>query len=327
MLSPTNVSDKLGSGLAPDEFIRRMTRNREKFEEHRAAFTWNNDHDRRFFEQLPRDHGLLCLIICADWCGDVVRNVPAILRINDAAAIATELFVIEDHPDFIDQFLVMGGRSIPVVLYVRADGEVVGRWGPRPRHVQEVLEAFKAAHPDPTAPSFADAQKLARAEIGARYGQGPAWTWAITRELRALLTQALPMANRAVADGSAPERAGFVTGIDHVQLAAPPGCEARARHFFQDVLQLQEIAKPAELLARGGVWFSCGPQQLHIGVEPSFAPSKKAHPALRVRHFEDLLARLQVLGIEVRRDDLPGTRRAFVDDPFGNRLELVACDE
>ncbi|MCY0869274.1 MAG: glyoxalase [Firmicutes bacterium] len=118
----------------------------------------------------------------------------------------------------------------------------------------------------------------------------------------------------------------YVTGIDHVQLAAPPGCEARCRHFFQDVLRLTEIPKPPELVARGGVWFACGPQQLHIGVEPSFAPAKKAHPALRAHQFDDLLARLQAVGVDVRRDDLPERQRAFIEDPFGNRLELVASD-
>ena len=31
---------------------------------------------------------------------------------------------------------------------------------------------------------------------------------------------------------------------------------------------------------RGGVWFRVGAQQLHVGVEPGFAPARKAHPGL-----------------------------------------------
>ena len=53
-------------------------------------------------------------------------------------------------------------------------------------------------------------------------------------------------------------------GIDHVQLAAPAGCEAAARIFFGDLLGMTEIAKPEDLRKRGGVWFQCGRQQLHV---------------------------------------------------------------
>jgi catechol 2,3-dioxygenase-like lactoylglutathione lyase family enzyme len=67
--------------------------------------------------------------------------------------------------------------------------------------------------------------------------------------------------------------------LDHVQIAAPPGCEAEARRFFGDLLGLPEIEKPEPLRKRGGVWFAVGNHQLHVGVESEFAPAHKAHPA------------------------------------------------
>ncbi len=116
----------------------------------------------------------------------------------------------------------------------------------------------------------------------------------------------------------------MVSGIDHVQLAAPPGCEEQARGFFGDLLGLAELAKPEPLAARGGVWFACGAQQLHIGVEEGFAPARKAHPAFQVAAYEALLDRLRVAGVAVEPDEtLPGVRRAYVADPWGNRIELV----
>jgi catechol 2,3-dioxygenase-like lactoylglutathione lyase family enzyme len=124
-------------------------------------------------------------------------------------------------------------------------------------------------------------------------------------------------------------RSGPVVGIDHVQVAAPAGCEERARTFYGGLLGLPEIEKPAALAARGGCWFACGEQQLHVGVSDAFAPARKAHPALALRDaatLAELLARLGAAGCETRRDvDLPGLARAFVDDPFGNRIELVAA--
>ncbi len=120
---------------------------------------------------------------------------------------------------------------------------------------------------------------------------------------------------------------GAVRGLDHVQLAAPPGCEEQARRFFGGVLGLEEAEKPVALRARGGVWFSLGSgQQLHVGVEQEFAPARKAHPALRVSPGElDAVAqRLAQAGAEVSWGaEIPGLRRFYTRDPWGNRLELI----
>jgi catechol 2,3-dioxygenase-like lactoylglutathione lyase family enzyme len=114
-----------------------------------------------------------------------------------------------------------------------------------------------------------------------------------------------------------------VTGIDHVQVAAPPGCEAEARAFYGELLGLEELPKPEPLAARGGCWFRAGAQELHVGVEDTFAPARKAHPGLVVDDLDALAERLRAEGIEVADDDsIPGVRRAHTADPFGNRLEL-----
>lgn len=112
--------------------------------------------------------------------------------------------------------------------------------------------------------------------------------------------------------------------IDHVQLAAPVGCETAAREFYGTILGLAEIEKPASLRARGGCWFQCGDHQLHIGTEPDFHPARKAHPAFAVDDFDQLRSVLQSQNLKVSDDDsLPGTRRFYAEDPFGNRLEFV----
>jgi catechol 2,3-dioxygenase-like lactoylglutathione lyase family enzyme len=114
-----------------------------------------------------------------------------------------------------------------------------------------------------------------------------------------------------------------VFGIDHVQVAAPAGCEAQARAFYAELLAMEEIPKPEPLAARGGCWFQAGAQELHVGVEEPFAPARKAHPSFVVDDLDSLAARLTEAGLEVTYDDLiPGTRRFQMADPFGNRLEF-----
>jgi catechol 2,3-dioxygenase-like lactoylglutathione lyase family enzyme len=112
-----------------------------------------------------------------------------------------------------------------------------------------------------------------------------------------------------------------VVELDHVQIAAPPGCEAEARRFYGGVLGLEEVEKPEPLRARGGVWFQAGDRQLHVGVEQDFAPARKAHPAFRVSEEElDRLAAELDAGWD---DSLPGVRRFYVADPWGNRVEIL----
>ncbi len=117
-----------------------------------------------------------------------------------------------------------------------------------------------------------------------------------------------------------------ILGIDHVQLAAPVGSEEQAKAFYGAALGLDELEKPAPLRARGGAWFACGAQQLHVGVAEPFSPAGKAHPALRVAagHLEALAERLESLGSEVDWDaSLDPLKRFYTHDPWGNRIELV----
>jgi catechol 2,3-dioxygenase-like lactoylglutathione lyase family enzyme len=119
----------------------------------------------------------------------------------------------------------------------------------------------------------------------------------------------------------------MITGLHHVQIAAPPGCEAEARRFYGSLLGLSEIPKPPGVRASGGVWFACGEQELHIGIEDSFAPARKAHPGLVVADgtLDDLAGRLTAAGVEVRFDErIPERRRFYVSDPWDNRLELTS---
>jgi len=115
-----------------------------------------------------------------------------------------------------------------------------------------------------------------------------------------------------------------IRAIDHVQLAMPEGGEETATAFYEGVLGLARRPKPPALAARGGCWFSNGQVELHLGVEADFRPARKAHPALVVAGLDDLVEALAGAGHRVRFDEeVPEVRRCFVDDPFGNRIELI----
>ena len=116
----------------------------------------------------------------------------------------------------------------------------------------------------------------------------------------------------------------MITGFDHVQVAMPSGREEAARTFYADLLGMTELVKPPVLAARGGCWFASGAAVLHLGVEASFAPAGKAHPALLVEDLDGLAATLTEAGYQCIPADgeIPGVRRFHTHDPFGNRIEF-----
>jgi catechol 2,3-dioxygenase-like lactoylglutathione lyase family enzyme len=116
-----------------------------------------------------------------------------------------------------------------------------------------------------------------------------------------------------------------VIGIDHVQVAAPSGCEDDARRFYGQLLGMDELSKPEAIRARGGCWFRAGSQELHVGVEDPFSPARKAHPGFVVSDLDVIRGRLRDGDVSFEDDArIEGVDRLFVADPFGNRLELRA---
>lgn len=114
--------------------------------------------------------------------------------------------------------------------------------------------------------------------------------------------------------------------LDHVQLAMPAGREADAEEFYGRVLGMAVVPKPEPLASRGGRWFVSGSVKIHLGVDPGFQPARKAHPAIVVDDLDSFVSQLAANGVGWTEDrELAGVRRGYVDDPFGNRIEVIAA--
>ncbi len=115
-----------------------------------------------------------------------------------------------------------------------------------------------------------------------------------------------------------------VRAIHHVQLAMPAGGEQQATAFYAALLGIPRVVKPAHLASRGGCWFETEHVRIHLGIETDFRAARKAHPALLVDGLSALATQLIAAGVAVTSDQpLPGYERVYVDDPFGNRIELM----
>ncbi len=109
-----------------------------------------------------------------------------------------------------------------------------------------------------------------------------------------------------------------------MQFAIPEGGEDVARSFYGGILGFVEVPKPPELAGRGGAWFETGDVHVHLGVDPDFKAARKAHVAFVVDDVRSLVDACRSRQLEVVDDDpVEGVERAFLFDPFGNRIEIV----
>jgi catechol 2,3-dioxygenase-like lactoylglutathione lyase family enzyme len=116
-----------------------------------------------------------------------------------------------------------------------------------------------------------------------------------------------------------------VGSVDHVQLPIPVGGSARARAFYQTLLGLRELRDP-QLDRPGTLRFALGWQRLDLTEGHYVGVAPQAHLALSVRGVDGLAAVLRSAGVRLEVAPLPGRSRLYVEDPFGNRLELIEPD-
>lgn len=88
------------------------------------------------------------LVLGADWCGDVVANIPAVARLCELNPNIQMRIVDRDrHDDLMQRFLTNGGKAIPIVIVAPADFGDHRRWGPRPAPCQAIMTENKGKLP------------------------------------------------------------------------------------------------------------------------------------------------------------------------------------
>lgn len=183
-----NVAYKFGKGISPKQFMDGMERNKEAFAKGYEDFAWVSDEDRAFFESLNYRDDIRVLILAAEWCGDVVRSVPVVFRALEVSGLKTEVLILEDHQDLMDHFLTMGGRSVPIIIFADTGGNVLGQWGPRPAHVQQLMVEFKRENPDREASDYEEKIGEVRKQMAIKYEEGAGVAGSVITELRSLIS-------------------------------------------------------------------------------------------------------------------------------------------
>lgn len=114
-----------------------------------------------------------------------------------------------------------------------------------------------------------------------------------------------------------------VIGLDHLQIGIPAGGEDRARSFYVGVLGFEEKA-PHGPAAVDGLWLESGTLRIRLAPVRDHAPVTTGHPSLRVSGLREVTRLCREAGYQVVPDETArNVLRAWVFDPFGNRIELI----
>jgi len=87
-------------------------------------------------------HGLRMLVLNADWCLDSASTVPTLARLAEVVP-GVEMRVLDrdQYPEVMANYLTDGTRSIPLAILLDGNLRELGRWGPRPRELQNFVRA------------------------------------------------------------------------------------------------------------------------------------------------------------------------------------------
>lgn len=118
------------------------------------------------------------LAITEDWCGDAMLNNPIMLKMAEAAGAEMRAAYRDEDTDLIDRHLTNGGRAIPIYLILNAEGELVGKWGPRAPELQQLVVDGRAGLPAKEDEGFAEAEKAFYGSLQQRYvDDRKTWEW------------------------------------------------------------------------------------------------------------------------------------------------------
>ena len=87
------------------------------------------------------------LVLTEGWCGDAAQNLPVINKIaEENSNIQLKVVLRDENLELMDEFLTNGGRSIPKLIALSKNNQVIDTWGPRPTIATKMVADYKAEH-------------------------------------------------------------------------------------------------------------------------------------------------------------------------------------
>jgi hypothetical protein len=128
-----------------DQYLEHIQRNKAKFQYNYDETTVPPEYAKRLKELAERPEGpAKMLILGEDWCPDVFRGLPVLVRIANAAGLEVRIFPRDDNLDIMGEFLNRGEhQSIPVAVFYTRDHKYIAHWIERPAKAEAELDEMR----------------------------------------------------------------------------------------------------------------------------------------------------------------------------------------
>tara|TARA_R110001583_G_scaffold25521_2_gene92201 strand:+ start:131 stop:730 length:600 start_codon:yes stop_codon:yes gene_type:complete len=89
-------------------------------------------------------NGYTFLVIAEGWCGDAAQILPVINKIAEASTkINLKIVCRDENEELMNQYLTNGSKSIPKIIIVDKENNVINSWGPRPEIATRMVLDYK----------------------------------------------------------------------------------------------------------------------------------------------------------------------------------------
>jgi len=195
-------------GLHYADFLAQATVNRDKFEQYYKDSPLTADDISFFKKAAAQPNGPAKILALAEaWCGDVYRELPTVARISEATGADLRVFLRDENPDIMDEYLSNDGKSraIPVFIFYTKETRYITHFTERSAgahaELAAILDQVRPQLNLPPGTTFANAPEASKqvflreviAKIRPRF---PDWQKESIKEMRALLASALNLPDR-----------------------------------------------------------------------------------------------------------------------------------
>ncbi len=87
------------------------------------------------------------LLITEGWCGDAAQIAPVINKMSiESDKVDLKVVLRDENENLMNQFLTNGSKSIPKLVVLNEENEVISSWGPRPSIATKMVTDYKEKH-------------------------------------------------------------------------------------------------------------------------------------------------------------------------------------
>ena len=183
--------ERYSQGFDYMAYMNEIKVNKARFESFYESSILSDEDVHEFKALAAKENGpKKMLVLGEDWCGDVVRGMPVLSRICEAAGLEMRIFPRDSHHDIMNEFLKEGQwMSIPVAVFYTGDHNYICHWIERPeiaeREMHQIEVDIRAENPD------IDDQAFGRERRQRTAAKADEWIRATVVEIRELLEKSV----------------------------------------------------------------------------------------------------------------------------------------